>query len=323
MTGIRAQAVAGGNLPGLIAEVAARYGAIRHQKVDPGACKCHGGEGNCIGCDPKPVHKDFQRVAAPDGEAGLDGTPVVTTLRKGADGHSGSVTIVVYNDNGEENLYRSVYNLELVDFDIEDENGDGIFEPGEHLFIKRIKVRNTGWSSIRNYAHHTFHTTNIIAGGMPSPTRPITVTAVESDWFKPVLGYEGTTYLPVSIPAGHSMTVEGSIKVLIRPNEANPLPGVQFFRQEDIVINAEMPWLKRPLPHFEYAKTVDLQYPCELRNFSNLATLAQGTTGKVTCEVRDISAHLSEQCTKAFREVFRVIWSLLKLETVLFMTEIL
>lgn len=265
MTGIRAQAVAGGNLPGLIAEVAARYGAIRHQKVDPGACKCHGGEGNCIGCDPKPVHKDFQRVAAPDGEAGLDGTPVVTTLRKGADGHSGSVTVVVRNDNGEENLYRSVYNLELVDFDIEDENGDGIFEPGEHLFIKRIKVRNTG--------------------GMPSPTRPIPVTVVESDWFKPVLGHEGTTSLPVSIPAGHSMTVEGSIKVLIRPNEVNPLPGVQFFRQEDIVINAEMPWLKRPLPHFEYAKTVDLQYPCELRNFNNLATLAQGTTGKITCEV--------------------------------------
>ena len=158
---------------------------------------------------------------------------------------------------------------------------------------------------------------------MPSPTRPIPVTAVESDWFKPVLGYEGITCLPVSIPPGCSMTAEGSIKVLIRPNEPDPLPGVQFFRREDIVINAEMPWLKRPLPHFEYTKTVDLQYPCELRNFSNLATLAQGTTGKVTCEVREISTHLSEQCAKAFKEVFRVIWSFLKLKTVLFMRETL
>ncbi|OCL06100.1 hypothetical protein AOQ84DRAFT_366097, partial [Glonium stellatum] len=265
MSGIRAQAVAGGNLPGLIAEVAARYGAIRHQRIDPGACNCHGGQGNCIGCDSKPVHKDFQRVSGPDGENGLEGTPVVTTLRNGADGRSGSVTIAVYNDNGEENLYRSAYNLELVGFDVEDENGDGIFEPGEHLFIKRIVVRNSG--------------------GMPSPTRPIPVTAVESDWFKPVPGDEGIAYLPISIPAGHSMTVEGSIKVLIRPNIVDPRPGVQFFSREDIVINAEMPWLKRPLPHFEYTKAVDLQYPCELRNFSNLATLAQGATGKVTCEV--------------------------------------
>jgi hypothetical protein len=31
-----------------------------------------------------------------------------------------------------------------VGFDLEDENVDGIFEPGEHLFVRRIRVKNFG-----------------------------------------------------------------------------------------------------------------------------------------------------------------------------------
>ena len=65
-------------------------------------------------------------------------------LFEGLPGQEGNATIIVRYRDGREQEYSSRYNLELVDFDIEDENGDNIFEPGEHIIIKRIRVTNTG-----------------------------------------------------------------------------------------------------------------------------------------------------------------------------------
>jgi hypothetical protein len=61
-------------------------------------------------------------------------------------GEEGTATIVVRMRDGMQRQYTSKYDLELVDFDIEDENGDGIFEPGEHIYVRRIRVRNNGQS---------------------------------------------------------------------------------------------------------------------------------------------------------------------------------
>lgn len=144
MTHQRAQAVEGGNLQAMIALVASRYGAMRHARADPGNCHCSGGHGNCIGCKSSPISKDFERVK---GQRGLDGQPgasITDPLFEGIPGQEGSVTIIVRYGDGREQAYSSRYNLELVDFDVEDENGDGIFEPGEHIIVKRIRVRNTG-----------------------------------------------------------------------------------------------------------------------------------------------------------------------------------
>lgn len=148
MARMTAQTVSGSNMAAMMAEVAARYNAVRHPVVDPGACHCHGGQGNCTGCDSTPVVKKFKRVA---GRKGLDGTPgaaVTTTILNGQSGPGGTVAIIVRKDDGTERQYSSIYNLELVDFDVEDENGDGIFEPGEHLYIRRIRVRNSGQSAV-------------------------------------------------------------------------------------------------------------------------------------------------------------------------------
>jgi hypothetical protein len=59
-------------------------------------------------------------------------------------GRPGEAAIIVTSKAGPEKSYRCRYRLELVDFEVEDENEDGIFEPGEHVFIRRIRVKNTG-----------------------------------------------------------------------------------------------------------------------------------------------------------------------------------
>lgn len=145
MAPIRAQAVQGGNLQAAIARVAAGYGGLTHQKVDKtGNCKCSGGSGNCVGCEREPIIGRFQRFKANDGHDGQPGKAISDHLVEGRSGKDGNFTIVVKSRDGGEQEYASRYNLELVDFDIEDENGDGIFEPGEHIVVKRIRIRNTG-----------------------------------------------------------------------------------------------------------------------------------------------------------------------------------
>ncbi|KAH8767506.1 hypothetical protein F5883DRAFT_522096 [Diaporthe sp. PMI_573] len=91
------------------------------------------------------VIRRFKRVEGLNGENGHSGAPCSSERHSGVDGRRGNVTIVVQRSDGSQQEYSSLYCLELIDFDVEDENGDGIFEPGEHLFIRRITVRNSDW----------------------------------------------------------------------------------------------------------------------------------------------------------------------------------
>ena len=84
---------------------------------------------------------------------------------------------------------------------------------------------------------------------------------------------------------GHSKTLETYIKVLIRPFNGPQSPGQQFFRRETLSIQATMPWLNRTLPHFEYSRRVDIQFPIELRSFHILPAMAQGSVNHFSFEV--------------------------------------
>jgi hypothetical protein len=120
---------------------------------------------------------------------------------------------------------------------------------------------------------------------MPSPNCRIPVSVVPSDRFASLDGDQGHAFLPPSIPDGNTITLEGSIKVLIRPNLLPPVTGAVFFQEEFISIQAVMPWLDRKLPYFEHTKTVQLQFPCELRNINCLSSIGQGSTTRMTWEV--------------------------------------
>jgi hypothetical protein len=128
-----------------------------------------------VGCGATNVYKDFQRLRALDGQDGQPGASVADPLFPGSDGHHGVATIHVRQPDGTRQEYTSQYELELVDFDVEDENGDGIFEPGEHLLILRIRVRNTGMSS---------------ANGKDPPSVRLTVISYRRHAF-PNLSYPG------------------------------------------------------------------------------------------------------------------------------------
>lgn len=137
--------------------------------------------------------------------------------------------------------------------------------------------------------------TELISGGMPSPKSPIPVCVVASNSFLPVSGDEGRTLIMSSILPGVTVTLEGSIKVLIsRSDDVSPL-GSQFLRRERLSVRAIMPWLNRILPHFEYFRMLDIQYPVELRHFEFLSSLAQGSTSRFSYEVRATNSPSQEK----------------------------
>ena len=73
---------------------------------------------------------------------GRDGLRQTLASKGGLSGISGQVTIVVRNLDGTDNAYEEPWKLRLVSFDIEDENGDGVFEPGENMIVRRIRISN-------------------------------------------------------------------------------------------------------------------------------------------------------------------------------------
>lgn len=78
------------------------------------------------------------------GHVGIPGSQPAVYLTGGNSGHNGSTQIRVLRKDNTEATYPGCYKLEVVSFDVLDENEDGINEPGEHLLVRNIKVVNKG-----------------------------------------------------------------------------------------------------------------------------------------------------------------------------------
>jgi hypothetical protein len=282
MHGIGHQVSAGSNFQAAVVRLANyRANTVRDTT---GLCECSGGNGHCTGCDALPVFQTRSRVPGDDGIDGRSGEKPVEPLFPGKDGRPGEAMIIVTSGTAgvPDKQYRSRYQLELVDFDVEDENDDGIFEPGEHLYIRRIRVKNTG-------KHFQGRTNRCLVitfklGGLPSPTRNTRIEVDASDCLHSITGKDGSALVP-SIPAGFTITLPGSIKALIREPDI-PLFGGEVYRKATkISLKATMPGLNRRLDHFNYQKSIKIQYPLELQHIDYLQSVAQGSENKISMRI--------------------------------------
>ncbi|KAK6334530.1 hypothetical protein TWF730_003744 [Orbilia blumenaviensis] len=177
------------------------------------------------------------------GSRGISGSAGNAILTAGQYGQPGNARIQVHMKSTRElgarhNFYLSRYFFTLVDFDIVDENEDGIFEPGEHIYVQNIRIQNTG--------------------GMPTPSQPIPIQLVASAWFEI---YEGeAVFIPPSIPEGATVTIKDRLRAKIR---YPPEPWGRAFREKtEIEFHASMPSLNnRIIRDFAGKRDVILSYP--------------------------------------------------------------
>ncbi|KAK6347394.1 hypothetical protein TWF718_005233 [Orbilia javanica] len=180
------------------------------------------------------------------GSHGIGGASGNAILTPGQYGQPGNARIQVHMKSTRElgarhNFYTSRYFFTLVDFDVVDENEDGIFEPGEHVYVQNIRIQNTG--------------------GMPTPSQPIPMHFVASAWFEV---YEGeVAYIPPNIPEGATVTVKDRLRARIK---YPPEPwGKAFREQTQIEFHAALPSLNgRIIRDFSGKRDVILSYPISI-----------------------------------------------------------
>lgn len=100
--------------------------------------------GHAPGCRQVPTYRTRSRPSAADGCRGPAGRTPTTRLQPGRNGENGSVYFVIFGRDWARTTYRPRFEFQLVEFEVVDENQDGIFEPGECAIIQNIRVRNTG-----------------------------------------------------------------------------------------------------------------------------------------------------------------------------------
>lgn len=121
------------------------------------------------------------RSAGRAGRNGQHGATPMDQLYPGRNGPPGTAMIVVKHGDSLV-TYPSRYWLQVIGFDLKDENDDGIFEPGEHVFISNIKVQNTGMRiSERFYSELTWVRSDANSfGGYYQSSRPRNTAATTS-----------------------------------------------------------------------------------------------------------------------------------------------
>ncbi|KAF2249645.1 hypothetical protein BU26DRAFT_425931, partial [Trematosphaeria pertusa] len=171
-------------------------------------------------------------------------------------GPNGSVQIKVIRGDLSEATYPDVYRLQITKFDIIDENEDGINEPGEHLHVHNIRVRNVG--------------------GMPSPElRSIHVLIQGTQFLDPVV--TEPIELPRSIQPGQEVEVPGVLRAFIRNEWAEKPLGLMLKAKEFVRLVAYFnERLNRPIPNFCGQTPIFIEYPLVLDAPTYLDCVAKG-----------------------------------------------
>jgi hypothetical protein len=155
-----------------------------------------------------------------------------------------------------EATYPATYILEVVHFSVVDQNDDGIYEPGEHVMVHSIRIRNRG--------------------GMPSPTtRSIQLLVEGTQWLEPVA--TEPLMLPCAIQPGQEVTVPGILRALIRNETAERPAGVRLDAKDVVRVAAVFnERLNRPIPDFSIDVEIPIRYPIRLDPPTYLDCVAKG-----------------------------------------------
>ncbi|KAF2233610.1 hypothetical protein EV356DRAFT_198994 [Viridothelium virens] len=185
--------------------------------------------------------------------------------------------------------YTSAFEFRLVDFELVDENDDGIFEPGECEIIKEIIVKNTG--------------------GMPTPKKTqIPLRMLPSSWTIP-MPHKATVYLPLEIPPGGTKKIAGELWARIRIPHSAELGLKAFTSVSTIQLQAMIPDLDRNLPHFVHSQEITIQYPVKLMvdETKLMDSIPQGCSTSMKWPVMNISSKDLGRSSESQREVITIV----------------
>ncbi len=221
-------------------------------------------EGNTTTSTYTTSHSTSDGSSGSRGSSGHNGNASVS---KGADAPDGEYKITVDDGGGRKREYRQRYDMTIVDFQMHNDNGDSINEPGEKATIQKLRVRNTG--------------------GMPTPpNHPVTVYLGSSEWVVPQ-GVE--LKVPKSLAPGEEYVFDKEVLPFKIP-DTNIVEKDKAFERADaarpLSFQAEV---DRPYTNFDKPHHFTIQFPIKIEPVHAIETLAPGDAAKMEWKVTNIS----------------------------------
>ena len=211
------------------------------------------------------------------GRAGADGV----SQPGGRDGRDGEYRIEVVGSDGILRTYQKRYDLHLLGFEFVSQNADGIFEPGERVRVKNIRVRN--------------------AGGMPMPSGAAAMIYLNDNRW--VLSKGAEVRIDKVLAAGETYTLKNELEFEIADNHI--LKSGDRFRQSGVAIQP-LSYLKevnRQFQNFNAPQSFEITFPVEITPLDAPKSMARGETAKMFWRVKNLSSKPIGEGTSSNRMV--------------------
>jgi hypothetical protein len=209
----------------------------------------------------------------------------VDWLDKGATGRDSMTTLVAENNslrtgifikspNGKVQEYTNDrVDFKIVDFDVVDDDGDGVFEPGSFVRVENIKIANVGIA---------FMKTTLMTGSIPCPAG-ISLSLGASRWIRPV----GNLQVK-AIPADSEVTLDGCLRGFIDVKSEC----VNFCAMETIYLTANLSELNMQSSIVSIEKMISISYPLHLEIVHCPSWIAPGSSAEISWRVCHFRSHL-------------------------------
>ena len=219
-----------------------------------------------------------------DGPRGPDGPDGAARVKAGDKGEDGEYKIIV-GERGRTREYTHRYDMEIIDFEIHNDNNDGIFEPGEKATIVNLAVKNTG--------------------GMPTPpNHPVTIFLATSEW---VLPEPVQLKVPKSLAPGESYIFKEEVLPFQIPDTRIVSQDAPFVQSDRARPQAYQATVNRPFTNFEQPHDFTIQFPIKIEPIQAVETLARGDMTRLDWKVTNISGRDFGGASELKREIAAVL----------------
>ncbi|MEM7037662.1 MAG: hypothetical protein AAF570_11835, partial [Bacteroidota bacterium] len=203
------------------------------------------------------------------GRRGSDGYPGRNggNGRDGKNAQQGSVRFQIYFPTGNvTRTYSKLFRLEIVDFMLVDAFEDGIWEFGERLYIRFLRVRNSGEVAL--------------PGG-----RTVYLMAECNEW---ILSDPIALAVPRTLKPGESYQFQEELAVVIRRPHRRSIGESPLIVKGQIDPFALMGGVQRRLYHGARNKSISIQFPATISQVRAHHSIARGDATRITWTVKNI-----------------------------------
>ncbi|RYZ67613.1 MAG: hypothetical protein EOP09_10740, partial [Proteobacteria bacterium] len=200
------------------------------------------------------------------GYSGNSGSRASRTLYHGDAGQAGEVIFRVMNGDQVIESANERFKVEVLGFDITTDHPDGFLEPGEKVYIKNLRVKNTGKLSTPKFERTLLYVTS-------------------GDW---VVSEGIEVEISKSLAPGEESVIAAPIPFKIK-NTQIAATDRRMVRTESITPKAFLEETLLEYPEANLARELTISYPIEITAAQSVSSLKPGESSRIFWKIKNLS----------------------------------